>query len=304
MPKRGDDSSQGANGHDTAANGSHTYQGPRNGERRDTNRLDGSSTSETINGINNNRENRRNRGSTDSRSNINLGPWTKATNEVLELVTNTEMAFRNLGDLYMKHSKDLQGFDSIQEKFSELEQECKAKDEKIREQKAGIKVLNDLNRERSEDLEQEREDFASEREAFEEEKKVFKRMKESAEKRAKLEAAEQKVKGDKELEKLKLDQSKHFKQEMEKLEKQKKTLKDESQKEISDLEASKTKLETDKSRLLKELKDQEQELLKSQGEYNDMFKLRKYFEKETEELKVQLKTMENEFGLGSQGVDF
>jgi chromosome segregation ATPase len=80
------------------------------------------------------------------------------------------------------------------------------------------------------------------------------------------------------------------------LEQQKKKLEDESQKAMSDLEA-------DKSKLLKELEEHKLALSQAQVQYNDMRRLRNSFEKETEELKVKLKTVENEFGLESQGVD-
>jgi chromosome segregation ATPase len=297
MPKREDENDHGTIGHDAEANEPHIYQEPSPGERRDANRVDRSSTSDHTNGIHNNRGNRRNRGKTDPRSNLNLGPWTTATNEAVELMLETERAIRNLSDSYKKHSQDIHEFIAIQQQLSELKRECEAKDEKIRMQKDGIAALTDLSRERNEELKREQEDITSEREAFEEEKKGFKKFKENAEKRAKAEAAQQKLKGEKELDRLKLEQSRHFTQEMEKLERQKKTLKDESQKAMSDLEA-------DKSRLLKELNERELGLLKVQGQYNDMCRLRNSFEKETEELKVKLKMMQNEFGLESQGVDF
>jgi hypothetical protein len=75
----------------------------------------------------------------------------------------TERAIRTLSDSYKKHSHDIQEFVAIQQQFSELKQECAAKDEEIRMQKDGIAALTDLSRERDEELKQRREDITKEK---------------------------------------------------------------------------------------------------------------------------------------------
>lgn len=295
MPK-GDENGQGV-GHSDGENGVGIGQGTSRGGRRDMTTVGSSSTSGNLNGHQNGNCNRWNKGKTDSQFNLNLGVWTEATNDAVRLMSETERAIRTLSDAYKKHSSDIQEFYTTQKRLIELLQESATKDETIRIQENRIEALTRLNQKKEDELRERHEDIIKDKNALDEEKEGFETSKENAKKRAKAELAEQKLKGNQELAKQKSAQERQFVEKMEKLEQQKKKEEDENRKAESDLEASNTKFS-------RELEENKVALTKACTELSDMRRLRDSFESDTKALEVKLKTMENEFGLRSQGLDF
>jgi hypothetical protein len=160
-----------------------------------------------------------------------------------------------------------------------------------------IQALARLNQKKEDELEERHEDIIKEKRALDEEKECFEASKENSKKRAKAELAEQKLKGNQELAKQRSDQERQFTEKLRKLEQQQKKEDDENRKAISDLEAS-------KATLSRELEENKAALAKARTEFSDLRIVRDSYESETKELKIKLKTMQNEFGLQSQGLDF
>lgn len=253
---------------------------------------------------NNSSGNRQNRGSTESQSSLNLGPFSQSVGETVQLMSELQKAIKNLGDLYTKYKCDIGEIPKIQQRSSELEKECKDKDEKIKNLKKTIDVLKDMSREEEEQTAQEKADITNDRKVIEAEKKDLKKQKEIAEKRVKAQEAEQKVNQDKELEKLRAKQEKQFKDHKKKLEQDMKKREDENQERLNDLEAENKKQTEELKEQKKQTEEQMGKFAKAKEEIDDLTRVKNSLKEDTHKLEMQLKTKENEFALNSQTTEF
>jgi chromosome segregation ATPase len=248
--------------------------------------------------------NHHNRGNTAWQSNLTLGPFTEAASEAIQHMSETHKAIRTLSDLYTKHVRDIEEISKIQERCNELETQCGKKDELIKRQKGTIITLKELSRDMEEEFEQNRAEIGKEREDLEAEKKKFDKQKETVEKRAKAQEAEQKSKQDKELEKLKAEQDKHYKILKEKLEQDVKKQEDEIRKRLTDLETDNRTLSEELNAQKEKVEEQQVKLAIAKDDYDDLKRLKNSFKDEKEKLKEQLDMIESEFALNGQTTEF
>jgi chromosome segregation ATPase len=248
-------------------------------------------------GTSNSSGNRRNRGTTGSQSNLSLGPFTETASKAIDHMSTAYKALQALSESYKEHVRDIEEVSTTKARCIELENMCKI-------QKDRIRVLKEMGEEKEEEFAQEMEDIKKERAGLEAEKKKFEEQKANADKRARIQEAEQKNKQENELEKLKKDQDKHYNNLKQQLEQDIKKKEDEAKKIMTDLEAANKTLSEQVEAQKAKIKAQEVKLTNAQEEYDILRRAKDSFKEEKQELAKHLKMLEDDFALTSQPIEF
>ena len=245
----------------------------------------------------NSSDNRHNGGNTDSQSNLNLGPFTQATNEVIKCMAEAYDAIGSLHNSYAKHRRDIEEIPKIQERCVELEKQYEMMRESVKRHQDTITTLEELGRDKGRVVEQSMANIRKEKEELEAEMKKFERQKETAEKRAKIQETEQKNKHDKELEKLKTEQNRLYENRKERLEQDAKKHEDEIKKRVADLEANNRTLTKELDAQKGKIEEQQERFISMRDECDDQRRVKNSFKEEKKKLEMQLKEMKDEFAL-------
>ncbi len=181
---------------------------------------------------------------------------------------------------------DQQRVIKLERRLRKLEQECREKNAKIKQQSNAIEEFTDIIHEKKDELVQQSNVIDKARMAHENEIKNLK-------KRFRAKEAE-----------MKLQQDELREEQKSQLEQVKKDVEEENKKVESKLEADKALLETELEVQKNKTKECEAELAKANNDHDDLRRLRDSFARDLQKLEVKIKTMENEFGLESQGEEF
>jgi chromosome segregation ATPase len=250
------------------------------------------------------RDDRQSKRGIESQLTSNLDPFTQAAKTTVRHLSETQAAIQSLSDMYAKHASDVEQIAEIQRRLSELEKECREKDEKIRKQKDGLIVILEAGRDKEDKLKEREQDIIQDRKALDLEREDFARSRDNAEKRSKMLEAERQRKQDEELKTLKAAQERELEHEMERLGQERDRLDNDYRKTLTDLKADMAKLSEDLKVEKKRNEESRGDLASAEAKCDDLNRVKDSFKQETKELKMRLKAMENEFGLGCQGIEF
>lgn len=233
----------------------------------------------------------------ESAATLDLGVYTDAANMVIQSMSATQNAMKDLAQLYTTQVQRIEQINETQERYDRLVKQCRDKDEKINNQDITIKTLWETTRNQEREIEEEMKSLEVERRELEEDKKKIEKDKINATKRFKAQEAELEIKLQEALKSCKTELEKEFKDRGKELERGIQEREDKNKSRLANLEADNIALE-------KESKKYEAELIKAKGDYDDMKRVKESHQAEAGKLEERVKKMENEFGLNIQTAEF
>lgn len=250
----------------------------------------------------NNNGNRR--GKADARTSLNLGPYTETAKETIQQLSASCKAIKSLSDAFTKHAQEIEQVSALQQRYSDLQEQCTIKDKKIEQQKSALSELKEMSQEKEAEFADEKARIMNERNALEDERNTFKKLQENTNKRLKVEDALQRSRQEKELVKLKEDQDQLFKYRVEKLDQEMREREEQNKKRLTDLETSNKELSEKLREQEMQIKQQIEKLAKAKEDLDDLKIVRNSLRDDTLKLKEKLKKIENEFALTGQTTEF
>jgi len=181
--------------------------------------------------------NRRHKGNQESQTSLTLGRYTEHARQTLEKMYSAQKAIQDLSEQFRIHESEILDVPRNQQMIAELEEECRNKDEILRDHKGMNAILNQEKHDAEKDFELKKEELAKQREALENERKEFKKERATLDKRARVEEAEYKSKLQKEFEALKIKQDQNFQGRMEELDRDTKKKEEQNKAKLANLEA-------------------------------------------------------------------
>lgn len=251
----------------------------------------------STNRANTNSHNDRNRRDAESATILDLGVYTDAANMAIQNMLATENAMKNLAYLYATHVESIEQISEIEERCNRLEQDCREKDELIKDHDTTINTLWGKTHVQEQQVEEERNTLAEQRRKFEEEM-------EKKEKRFEVKEAEQANKTQKELERLRGVLEEEFKDYEQKLKCDVQKQEDESKQRLAKLEEEKKTLAERVETLSKEKDKHTKKITQAKDDYDDLMRTKDSYKEDARKLEKRLKAMENEFVLNLQPAEF
>jgi chromosome segregation ATPase len=249
------------------------------------------------------RENRRNQRQGESHTD-HLVPFTQAANTTVRQLSEAQKAIQNLSEMYSTYARDIEHIQETKQKLFQLEDALEEKELKVKNQEITINTIFESTNNRDHELKKMEQDILKDRRALESERESIKVMKENAEKRSKAQEAELRHKLDQELKTLKAAQEKELHLEKQRLGQEREGLEKEFQRSLSNVQAEMAKVSEDLKKVTKQNEERENELEKAQKRIEELDRLKDSYQDDTRKLQARLEKMENEFGLGCQGVEF
>ncbi|KFY66976.1 hypothetical protein V497_00613 [Pseudogymnoascus sp. VKM F-4516 (FW-969)] len=238
--------------------------------------------------------NRRHKGNNqEAQTTPALGQFTEQARQTIEKMRSAHKAIHDLGEQFRIHESEIQDIPKNRERIVELEEECRNKDEVIRDHKGMNAILIQEKHAAEQDFILEKEGLAKQREALEKERKALKKEKNMSDKRVLLQEAEYKGKLERESDQI-------LQGRMELLDR------DMAQREEVN-KAKLAKLETDHKLISEEvesLRIQNQEILDelklTTGRCDDLEIVKASLKESHENVKTTLQLLESEFALHNQ----
>ncbi|TAQ84275.1 hypothetical protein B7494_g7409 [Chlorociboria aeruginascens] len=236
--------------------------------------------------------------------NLNLGPFSEAANEAVQNMLETHKAIKRLADSYAQHSRHIEEIPKIQQQFDCLKKQCEDKDKEIQDLKHAIKTLVKQARESENEVEQEKKNLTRERTELGKERDKAEKFKENAAKRLVMQEAEQKIEQKKELENLKMELKKQFQEREKDLESKIHERENREKQRVATLEEDNSTLRKKLDQLEAENGEHKAKFTKAENKYDLLERATASYKEEAQKLKVELKSMENEFGLNMETTEF
>lgn len=220
---------------------------------------------------------------------FNLQPYTETVYETTQAMAVVEKKFRNLNEQYLKHARDIENVTKIHLQLSNFERDAREKNAKIQRQKDTIRELKSFHQDEETKLEKQRQKIQEDEKRLEKAREDHGIKVKKEEKRLEVREAEMELEKEKELEKA--------------LRKQREKVAAEEQqrkREMAGLQAAKNelskKLDT-KEKKMEELKGQ---LKTVKGTLDDTEAAKTMYKRRKEEFEVELRKVQNEFGLTTE----
>lgn len=233
-----------------------------------------------------------------------LGAYTDAASTAIQSMSTTQNAIENLANLYTAHIKDIEQINEIQQRSSDLEQQCRNKDEKIKDQDTTINTLWEKTHDHEKLIVEEKKKVDEERRVLEVDKKQVEKDRISAVKRLRMQEAEQEVKLQKKLEGREAELEERFRDREKELECNMQKREDENKHRLASLEEENSAHLKKLEKLEKDNEEYGAALTKAKDDYDDVARLRDSYKGDAYELKKRLKAMENEFSLNTKTTEF
>jgi DNA repair exonuclease SbcCD ATPase subunit len=237
-------------------------------------------------------------------SSSKLQPYTQTVRETTRAIAAAQITMQNLNDMYLKHVDEIENVPNVYQQLSKLKKECVHKNEKINRQKHTIIEL------KTESREQEAE-FAERRAKLEKDEGEIERLKQDqlkkaakAEKSMDLLKLEIRHKLEEEFKDRKNEQEKQHRARMKQLEDQMSSLKSEWDGKMKQLDAENMKLSNDLGATEARIRELVDQLKTAKDDLDDAKTAKTVYKKEKESLEVELRAVQNEFGLKTQTTDF
>ncbi|KAH8591741.1 hypothetical protein B0O99DRAFT_518875 [Bisporella sp. PMI_857] len=233
----------------------------------------------------------------DSQDDSNFAPYLEAVEDLKEQLVACQKAMKSVHTFYEIQKHAIQDAVEIQERLDKMTTQHEGL-------KTTIRTLKDLEREKNEELDKkivenkrEAEALLQEKEKVEKSKADLESEKEKLDKRAKATEAEQKAA-------LQEKRSQLEKEQQQKYEKREEALEKETQERRNNDKAKMTSLEAKNKELTQRIEEREAELKATQKRCKNAETLQTLYEEQAENLKKELATAENEFGLNCNTNDF
>jgi chromosome segregation ATPase len=234
--------------------------------------------------------NRRHKGnSQEAQTSPALGQYTEHARQTIEKMRSAQKAMHDLSEQFRIHESEIQDIPKNQEKIAELEEECRNKDEVIRDHKGMNAILKQEKHAAEQEFILKEEDLAKQREALEKERKALKKEKNTLDKRVVVQEAEYKGKIQKEFEELGIERDRDMKQKEE-----------ENKAKLVNLEDDLKIVSEEVERLQIQNQEYLKELKLTTGRCDDLEIVKTSLKKSHEEVKMTLQYLENEFALHNQ----
>jgi len=248
--------------------------------------------------------NRRHKGNNqEAQTSLALGPYSEHVRQTIEKMHSAQKAMHDLGEQFKIHEFEIQDIPKNQQKIAELEEECRNKDEIIRDHKGMNAILNQEKHAAEKEFILKLEGVTKEREGLEKERKALKKEENTLDKRALVQEAEYKDKLQKEFKALKIEQGQSFQGRMEELDRDMKKKEEENEAKLANLEVHHKIVSEEVERLRIQNQEYLKELKLTTGRCEDLEIVKTSLKKSHEEVKTTLQHLENEFALHNQKED-
>ena len=239
-----------------------------------------------------------------NQSSSKLQPYTQTVRETTQAIAAAQRTMQNLNDMYLKHVDEIENVPNVYQQLSKLKKECMHKNDKINRQKHAIIEL------KTESREQEAE-FAERRAKLEKDEGEIERLKQDqlrkaakAEKSMGLLELEIRHKLEEEFKGRKNEHEKQHRARMKQLEEQMSSLKSEWDSKMKQLDAENMKLSNDLGATEARIRELVDQLKSAKDDLDDSKLAKTAYKKEKESLEVELRAVQNEFGLKTQTTEF
>lgn len=232
-----------------------------------------------------------------------LGQYTEHARQTIEKMSSAQKALHDLSEQFRNHESEIQNIPRNQQKIAALEEECRSKDEVIRDHQGMNAILSQEKHAAEQESILKEEGVAKQREVLEKERKALKKEKNILDKRALVQEAEYKSKLQKEFEALKFEQDQSFQGRMEELDRDMKLKEEETKAKLANLEAHHKIVSEEVERLRIQNHEYLKELDLTTGRCDDLEIVKTSLKKSHEEVKTTLQHLENEFALHNQKED-